>query len=76
VSILQAESFNVPVPDWATNPKKLAEAVGKVSLPEFAPKGVKIVTDEKTTNLASASIDDEEVINDLMWQRHFLLGFA
>jgi ubiquitin-activating enzyme E1 len=66
-SILRAESFNVPVPDWATNPKKLAEAVGKVSVPEFAPKeGVRIVTDEKASSLASASIDDSEVIDDLI----------
>lgn len=66
-SILRAESFNVPVPDWATNPKKLAEAVGKVPVPEFAPKeGVKIVTDEKTTSISSASIDDAEVIDELV----------
>ncbi|KAJ4779926.1 ubiquitin-activating enzyme 1 [Rhynchospora pubera] len=65
-SILRAESFNVPVPDWAKNPKKLAESVGKVSVPEFAPKeGVKIVTDEKATSVASASFDDAEVIDAL-----------
>lgn len=66
-SILRAESFNLPVPNWATNPKKLAEAVGEVSVSEFAPKeGVKIVTDETVTSVASSSIDDADVIDGLI----------
>ncbi|XP_078180716.1 ubiquitin-activating enzyme E1 2-like [Carex rostrata] len=66
-SILRAESFNLLVPNWATNPKKLAEAVGEVSISEFAPKeGVKIVTDETATSVASSSIDDADVIDGLI----------
>ncbi|XP_072993883.1 ubiquitin-activating enzyme E1 2-like isoform X1 [Typha latifolia] len=66
-SILRAETFGIPIPDWAKNPKKLADAVDHVLVPDFQPKqGVKIVTDEKATNLSSASIDDSAVINDLI----------
>ncbi|KAK6122144.1 hypothetical protein DH2020_044113 [Rehmannia glutinosa] len=37
-SILRAETFGISVPDWAKHPKKLAEAVDKVILPDFQPK--------------------------------------
>ncbi|GFP97974.1 ubiquitin-activating enzyme e1 2 [Phtheirospermum japonicum] len=66
-SILRAETFGIPVPDWAKHPKKLAEAVDKVILPDFQPKkDAKIVTDEKATSLATASVDDAAVINKLI----------
>ncbi|XP_011080780.1 ubiquitin-activating enzyme E1 1 [Sesamum indicum] len=66
-SILRAETFGVPVPDWVKHPKKLAEAVDKVIVPDFQPKkNVKIVTDEKATSLATASVDDSAVINELI----------
>ncbi|XAR58887.1 hypothetical protein NMG60_11014456 [Bertholletia excelsa] len=66
-SVLRAETFGIPVPDWAKNPKKLAEAVDKVMVPEFQPKkDAKIVTDEKATSLTTASIDDGAVINELI----------
>jgi ubiquitin-activating enzyme E1 len=66
-SILRAETFGIPIPDWAKNPKKLAEAVDKVIVPDFQPKqGVKIETDEKATNLSSASVDDAAVIEELI----------
>ncbi|XP_052184847.1 ubiquitin-activating enzyme E1 1-like [Diospyros lotus] len=66
-SILRAEAFGIPIPDWAKNPRKLAEAVDQVMVPEFQPKkGVKIVTDEKATSLSTASIDDAAVINELI----------
>ncbi|KAK9279299.1 hypothetical protein L1049_012978 [Liquidambar formosana] len=66
-SILRAETFGIPIPDWVRNPKKFAEAVDKVMVPEFQPKkGVKIVTDEKATSLSSASVDDAAVIDDLI----------
>ncbi|KAF3334641.1 ubiquitin-activating enzyme E1 1-like isoform X1 [Carex littledalei] len=66
-AILRAETFGIPTPDWAKDPKKLAEAIDKVIVPEFQPKqGVKIETDEKATNLSSASIDDAAVINELI----------
>ncbi|PIA37529.1 hypothetical protein AQUCO_03000241v1 [Aquilegia coerulea] len=66
-SILRAETFGIPIPDWAKNPKKLADAVNKVIVPDFQPKeGVKIVTDEKATNPTPASIDDAAVIDDLI----------
>lgn len=66
-SILRAETSGVPVPDWAKLPKKLAEAVDKVMVPEFQPvKGAKIVTDEKATSLATASLDDAAVISELI----------
>ncbi|GJN33501.1 hypothetical protein PR202_gb22110 [Eleusine coracana subsp. coracana] len=66
-SILRAESFGIAIPDWAKNKSKLADAVTKVAVPKFEPKkGVNIVTDEKATNLSSASVDDASVINDLL----------
>ncbi|XP_076893959.1 ubiquitin-activating enzyme E1 2-like isoform X1 [Bidens hawaiensis] len=66
-SILRAETFGIPVPDWAKNPKKLAEAVNRVNVPDFQPKqGVKIETDENATSLSSASIDDAAVIDELI----------
>ncbi|MBA0554837.1 hypothetical protein Golob_013916, partial [Gossypium lobatum] len=47
-SILRAETFGIPVPDWVKNTKMLAKAVEKVIVPDFQPKeGVKIETDEK-----------------------------
>ncbi|XP_057488068.1 ubiquitin-activating enzyme E1 1-like [Actinidia eriantha] len=66
-SILRAETFGIPVPEWAKNPRKLAEAVDRVIVPEFQPrKDAKIVTDEKATSLSTASIDDAAVINELI----------
>ncbi|MED6111244.1 E1 ubiquitin-activating protein [Stylosanthes scabra] len=66
-SILRAETFGIPIPDWVKNPKKLAEAVDRVIVPDFQPKkDAKIVTDEKATTLSTASIDDAAVINDLI----------
>ncbi|KAM7496414.1 hypothetical protein LguiA_020828 [Lonicera macranthoides] len=66
-SILRAETFGIPIPDWAKQPKKLAEAVDKVMVPEFQPqKNVKIVTDDKATSLSNASIDDSVAINELI----------
>ncbi|CAA0816861.1 Ubiquitin-activating enzyme E1 2 [Striga hermonthica] len=66
-SILRAETFGIPVPDWAKNPMKLAEAVDNVIVPDFQPKkGVKIVTDEKATSLATSSMDDAAVIDELI----------
>uniref|UniRef100_A0A5B7BFE5 E1 ubiquitin-activating enzyme n=1 Tax=Davidia involucrata TaxID=16924 RepID=A0A5B7BFE5_DAVIN len=68
-SILRAETFGIPIPDWAKNSRKLAEAIDKVMVPEFQPKkGVKIVTDEKATSISTASIDDAAVINELIMQ--------
>ncbi|KAF3454878.1 hypothetical protein FNV43_RR05326 [Rhamnella rubrinervis] len=66
-SILRAETFGIPIPDWVRNPKKLAEAVDRVIIPEFQPKkDVKIVTDEKATSVTAASVDDSLIINDLI----------
>ncbi|MQL80034.1 hypothetical protein Taro_012477 [Colocasia esculenta] len=66
-SILRAETFGIPVPDWAKNPTKLIVAGDRVLVPDFQPKeGVKIVTDEKATSVSAASIDDAAVINDLI----------
>ncbi|KAL9246593.1 hypothetical protein vseg_020110 [Gypsophila vaccaria] len=66
-SVLRAETFGIPVPDWATHPKKLAEAVDKVLIPEFQPKkDAKIVTDDDATTLSSSSTDDGAVINELI----------
>ncbi|KAF8396973.1 hypothetical protein HHK36_018610 [Tetracentron sinense] len=80
-SILRAETFGIPIPDWVKHAKKLADAVNKVMVPDFEPKkGVKIVTDEKATSLSTASIDDAAVINDLIMkleecQKRLLPGF-
>lgn len=66
-SILRAETFGIPIPDWAKNPSKLAEAIDRVIVPEFQPKqDAKIVTDEKASSLSTASIDDAAVIDELI----------
>ncbi|KAJ7559513.1 hypothetical protein O6H91_04G088900 [Diphasiastrum complanatum] len=66
-SILRAQTYNIPIPDWASNPRKLAEVVDQMKLPEFQPKqGVKFVTDEKATNLTMSSLDDSVVIDQLI----------
>ncbi|MCD9645786.1 E1 ubiquitin-activating protein [Datura stramonium] len=66
-SMLRAETFGIPIPDWVKSPQELAEAVDKVIVPDFQPKkGVKIVTDEKATSMSASSIDDAAVINELV----------
>lgn len=66
-SVLKAQTFGIPIPEWAKDPSKLADAVDRVLVPDFQPrKGVKIETDEKATSLTSASIDDAAVINELV----------
>ncbi|XP_076904023.1 ubiquitin-activating enzyme E1 1-like [Bidens hawaiensis] len=66
-SILRAETFGIPIPDWVKNHKKLADAIDRVIVPDFQPKqGVKIETDENATSLSSASIDDDAVIAELI----------
>lgn len=66
-SVLRAETFGIPIPDWVKNAKKLAEAVDRVMVPEFEPKkDVKIVTDEKATSISTSSIDDSAVIEELI----------
>ncbi|GMJ08899.1 ubiquitin activating enzyme 2, ARABIDOPSIS THALIANA UBIQUITIN ACTIVATING ENZYME 2 [Hibiscus trionum] len=68
-SILRAETFGIQIPDWVKQPKILAEAVDKVTVPDFLPmKDAKIVTDEKATSLSTASIDDAAVINELIFK--------
>ncbi|GAV73594.1 ThiF domain-containing protein/UBACT domain-containing protein/UBA_e1_C domain-containing protein/UBA_e1_thiolCys domain-containing protein [Cephalotus follicularis] len=80
-SVLRAETFGISIPDWVKSPKKLADAVNKVVVPDFQPnKNAKIVTDEKATSLSTASIDDAAVINDLAMklencQKHLQPGF-
>ncbi|CAN4113795.1 unnamed protein product [Withania somnifera] len=66
-SILRAETFGIPIPDWVKHPKKLSEAVNNVIVPDFKPReDAEIVTDEKATSLSTASIDDAAVINELI----------
>ncbi|XP_074581592.1 ubiquitin-activating enzyme E1 2-like isoform X1 [Curcuma longa] len=67
-AILRAETFGIPIPEWANNdPKKLAAVVDDVILADFQPKaGVNIVTDDKATSLSTASVDDAAVIDDLI----------
>lgn len=66
-SVLRAEIFGIPVPDWVQSPKRLADAVNQVMVPDFQPrKDVKIVTDEKATGLSTSSIDDIVVIDELI----------
>ncbi|XP_068340086.1 ubiquitin-activating enzyme E1 1-like [Pyrus communis] len=66
-SILRAETFNIPIPDWVKSRTKFADAVNKVMVPDFQPKkDVKIETDEKSTSVLPASIDDAAVINELV----------
>lgn len=66
-SILRAETFGIPIPDWVKNPKKFVDAVGNVIVPDFQPKeNVKIETDEKATSLPASSFDDAAVIDELI----------
>lgn len=66
-SILRAETYGIPIPEWVKSPTKFADAVSKVIVPDFEPKkNVKIVTDDKATSMSSASIDDSAVINELI----------
>ncbi|GAU33251.1 hypothetical protein TSUD_333740 [Trifolium subterraneum] len=66
-AILRSETFGIPIPDWVKNPRKVADAVDRVIVPDFQPKeGVKVVTDEKATSLSTAFVDDANVINDLI----------
>ncbi|XP_038718475.1 ubiquitin-activating enzyme E1 1-like isoform X2 [Tripterygium wilfordii] len=66
-SILYAEIFGIPVPDWVKHPKVLAAAIEKVIVPEFQPKkDAKIVTDETATSISTSSVDDAAVIQALI----------
>ncbi|VVA16522.1 PREDICTED: ubiquitin-activating enzyme [Prunus dulcis] len=66
-AILRAETFGIPIPDWVRNTTKVAEAVEKVEVSEFQPKkDAKIVTDDEATNLTPQSLDDAQVINELI----------
>ncbi|KAL1196930.1 Ubiquitin-activating enzyme E1 2 [Cardamine amara subsp. amara] len=66
-SILRAETFGIPTPEWAKTPTGLAEAVERVIVPDFEPRNdAKIVTDEKATSLSTASVDDAAVIDELI----------
>ncbi|GMH33109.1 hypothetical protein BSKO_00943 [Bryopsis sp. KO-2023] len=68
LSILLAEVYGVPRPEWAGDMFKVAEVAASFQLPKFQPKdGVHIETDpSKTSNDASFSGTDEEaVIEDL-----------
>ncbi|KAK1421694.1 hypothetical protein QVD17_24240 [Tagetes erecta] len=66
-SILRAETYGIPIPEWVKSPTKFADAVSKVMVPDFEPKkNVKIVTDEKATSISTASIDDSVVISELV----------
>lgn len=65
-AILRSESYAIPIPDWVKNPRKLADAIDRIIVPDFMPKkDAKIVTDEKATSLSTASVDDAAVIHDL-----------
>lgn len=66
-SILRAVSFGIPVPDWGKNPKMLTDVVDSIVISDFEPKkDAKIITDETATSLTAASIDDADVIDDLI----------
>ncbi|KAI4321013.1 hypothetical protein MLD38_034437 [Melastoma candidum] len=66
-SILRTEAHGISVPDLVKNFEKLALAIDKIKVPDLKPKkDVKIVTNEKSTGLFSASGYDEVVIHDLM----------
>ncbi|XP_039017264.1 ubiquitin-activating enzyme E1 2-like [Hibiscus syriacus] len=68
-SILRAETFGIQIPDWVKQPKMLADAVDKVTVPDFQPKkDAKIVTDDKATTLSTASIDDTAVVNEIIFK--------
>ncbi|KAI4386808.1 hypothetical protein MLD38_004708 [Melastoma candidum] len=80
-SIHSIEAHGISVPDLVKNFEKLALAIDMVKVPDLKPKkDVKIVTNEKSTGLFSASGYDEVVIHDLMVRleqrrRYLTLGF-
>ena len=70
-SILRANTYGIPIPDWASNSnsKRLANVVEKVHIPVFKPKeGLKIVTDEKDKNVNPSTLynPDIELIEKLI----------
>ncbi|XP_065853195.1 ubiquitin-activating enzyme E1 2-like isoform X2 [Euphorbia lathyris] len=80
-SILRAEVFGIPVSDWVKSPKKLADAVNNVIVPDFRPQeNVKIETDEKATSMPSSTADEAAAIDELTLKLekccgHLLPGF-
>ncbi|KAI3447815.1 hypothetical protein Pfo_004480 [Paulownia fortunei] len=67
-AILRAETFGIPIPDWAKSSEKLTDAVEKVIVPDSLPrKAVNIVIGGKAISLSTASKDDDAaVINELI----------
>uniref|UniRef100_A0A7N0VCN4 Ubiquitin-activating enzyme SCCH domain-containing protein n=1 Tax=Kalanchoe fedtschenkoi TaxID=63787 RepID=A0A7N0VCN4_KALFE len=66
-SILRAETFGIPIPDWVQSQSKLADAFNNVIVPDFHPKkDAKIDSDEKATSISASSIDDAAVIDLLI----------
>lgn len=66
-AMLRAEAFQIPVPDSLKNPLVLAEAVDKVTVPEFLPKrDAHIVSDLEGSLPNSASFDDDVVARDII----------
>lgn len=64
---LKAELHGLERPAWTADDAAMADAIGKVDVPEFKPKsGVKIETDPKATAPASLGMDDESIIEDLL----------
>lgn len=71
-AILKAEVYNIPKPEWASDPAAVAAAAAKVAVPEFQPKkGVKIETDPKVGHAqlqrfrsSSCLLADCELISD------------
>nr|XP_043622277.1 ubiquitin-activating enzyme E1 1-like [Erigeron canadensis] len=64
-SILRAQTFGISVPDWAKNPKKLAEAVDQVSIPDFHPM-------QGVGNMINDGAVIEELIEKIKQRRMFL----
>lgn len=69
-AILRSEVYQIPLPEWAADASKVAEAAAKVAVPPFQPRsGVKIETDPKAkAPQPAASTDDEGVIEQLLLQ--------
>ncbi|PKA56184.1 Ubiquitin-activating enzyme E1 1 [Apostasia shenzhenica] len=66
-SILRAETFGIPIPDWGKNANMLAVAVDKAVIPDFEPKkDAKIITDDTATSPSTNFIDDADAIEELI----------
>ena len=66
-SVLWSNTYGIPIPKWDSNSKYLAEAFDIMQILVFKPKKVvKIVIDDKDTNMHPLTINGTTVIDNLI----------